>query len=150
MSALLRYIVVLSFLSVCGTTAVARAETPPINYMLQCQGCHLADGAGSPGAVPPLRDLVGKFLRVSGGREYLIRVPGSAQSELSNRELAELLSWIIRRFGPEEDAAELAPFTAEEVGSARGRPLVDVDSVRRDLLRRIDARDLSSQDPEGP
>ena len=99
---------------------------------------------------PPLRDLVGKFLRVSGGREYLIRVPGSAQSELSNRELAELLSWIIRRFGPEEDAAELAPFTAEEVGSARGRQLVDVDSVRRDLLRRIDARDLSSQDPEGP
>ena len=150
MSALLRLTVLLTLLVVWGTTAVVRAETPPINYMLQCQGCHLADGAGSPGAVPPLRNLVGKFLRVSGGREYLIRVPGSAQSALSNRELAELLSWIIRRFGPEQDAANLAPFSAEEVGSARGRPLIDVESVRRDLLRRIAARDLSSSGPEGP
>lgn len=150
MRALLTQAVPLLFLAIWGAAGTTRAETPSINYMLQCQGCHLADGAGSPGAVPPLRNLVGKFLRVSGGREYLVRVPGSAQSELSHGELAELLNWIVRRFGPEEDAAALAPFTAEEVERWRRRPLVEVEAVRRDLLRRIAARDLSSSDREGP
>ncbi len=107
--------------------------------MLQCQGCHGVDGSGFPGSVPPLQNQVGRFLRAAGGREYLIRVPGSAQSALSDADLAELLNWMIGRFGPADVAADLTPFSAEEVSRHRARPLVDVEAVRRDLLRRIEA-----------
>jgi hypothetical protein len=60
--------------------AGARGADPRVDYMLQCQGCHLADGSGAPGAVPDLRGSLGRFLGVPGGREYLVRVPGAAQS----------------------------------------------------------------------
>jgi mono/diheme cytochrome c family protein len=118
----------------------ARAETPQIDYLLQCQGCHRADGGDTPGSVPPLRDFVGRFLTVSGGREYLIRVPGSAQSPLDDAELAALLNWLIERFGPPEVAVSFTPFTAEEVTRVRTPPLTDVQSVRNDLVRRMAAR----------
>jgi hypothetical protein len=122
----------------------SRAEIASINYMLECQGCHLADGTGSAGAVPPLRDVVGRFLGVPGGREYLIRVPGSAQSALSDDELAEVLNWIIRRFGPDDVAADFEPFTVGEVSRHRMHPLLDVEAVRGDLLRRIGAAKRSA------
>ena len=53
---------------------------PSTDYLLQCRGCHGPDGAGAPGAAPSFRGQVGRFLAVPGGREYLIRVPGTAQS----------------------------------------------------------------------
>ena len=118
----------------------ARAETPQVDYLLQCQGCHRADGGDTPGSVPPLRDFVGRFLAVSGGREYLIRVPGSAQSPLDDAELAAVLNWLIEQFGPAEVAASFMPFTAEEVARVRTPPLTDVQSVRSDLVRRMAAR----------
>jgi len=121
-----------------GTFAgAASAHTPHVNYMLECQGCHLADGAGAAGKVPALSGFVGRFLRVPGGREYLIRVPGSAQSPLSNRELAGVLNWIIRRFGPADIASDFIAFTAEEVARYRERPLVHVERVRRELIQHM-------------
>ena len=105
--------------------------------MLECRGCHLADGSGSPDAVPALRGQVARFLEVPGGRAYLVRVPGSAQAQLTDAELAELLNWILRRFGPEELASRAEPYTAAEVARHRAEPLVDVESVRRDLVRQL-------------
>ncbi len=119
---------------------VAAAETPHINYMLECQGCHLADGMGSAGKVPALKNFVGRFLTVTGGREFLVRVPGSAQSVLDDRELAEVLNWIIRRFGPDDVSREFVAFTREEVARYRGRPLTDVESVRSELIRHMKGR----------
>ena len=49
---------------------------------------------------------MGTFLTVPGGREYLVRVPGSAQSPLSDAELARVLNWMIRAFGPPAIAAD--------------------------------------------
>ncbi len=109
---------------------------PGNDYMLQCQGCHMADGSGSPESVPDLRGHLGLFLGVQGGREFLIRVPGSAQSPLTNSELAEVLNWMIREFGPVEVSARFVPFTAEEIALNR-RPLVDVEPVRKILMERI-------------
>ena len=117
----------------------ARAETPAIDYMLHCRGCHLADGTGSPGSVPSMAGLVGKFLWVPGGREYLVRVPGSAQSPLSDASLADVLNWMIREFGPASVARDFVPFDGEEVARYRDPPLTDVEELRRDLLRRIEA-----------
>ena len=126
----------------------ASAEAPQINYMLQCQGCHRADGSGSPGAVPPLTGFMGTFLTVPGGREYLVRVPGSAQSPLSDADLARVLNWMIRTFGPPAIAADFEPFRADEVARFRASPLTDVDSVRRALVRAIErARELESSSP---
>ena len=124
------------------------AETPQVHYMLQCQGCHRADGSGSPGAVPSLTGFMGKFLTVPGGREYLVRVPGSAQSPLSDAELAGVLNWMIRAFGPPAIAADFEPFRADEVARFRAPPLTDVDSVRRVLIQAIDrARTFESNSP---
>jgi len=124
----------------------AGAGEPRIGYMLQCQGCHLADGSGSPGAVPSLRGLVGRFLTVPGGREYLVRVPGSAQSELDDAGLAAVLNWMVREFGPEDVARDFLPFSGDEVTSYGRRPLVDVGTRRRELLRRIEGE---STEPRG-
>ncbi len=127
----------LLFAFATGVAAPASSQNARIDYMLQCQGCHLADGSGAPGSVPSLQGSVGRFLRVPGGREYLVRVPGSAQSPLSDARLAGVLNWMIRVFGPERVAADFTPFSAEEVARYRNPPLTEVDSLRRDLLRQI-------------
>jgi mono/diheme cytochrome c family protein len=120
-------------LALCLAASAARAESPRVNYMLQCQGCHGAAGGGAPGTVPSLAE-VGRFLEVPGGREYLVRVPGSSQSALTDAELAEVLNWMVREFDPRE----FAPFTAAEVARVRRPPLDDVEGVRRELLRAIE------------
>ena len=117
----------------------AAAASPEFDYLLHCQGCHLADGGGSPGSVPDLRDSVGRFLRVPDGRAYLVRVPGSASSELDDAALAGVLNWMVRRFGPAEVAAAFTPYAADEVARHRAEPLLDVGGTRQELLRRIDA-----------
>lgn len=120
--------------------AAASAAPEPrahVDYLLQCQGCHRADGSGAPGSVPSFVDSVGRFLTVSGGREYLIRVPGAAQSPLSDAALAAVLNWIIRAYGPASVAADFEPFSAEEVTRHRRPPLVEVDEIRAELLGRL-------------
>ena len=113
------------------------AADPHVDYMLQCQGCHLHDGGGTPGAVPPLAGSVGRFLAVPGGREFLVRVPGSSQSPLDDARLAAVLNWILVRFDPQALPADFSPFSAEEVARIRRPPLTDVEGERRRLLSRI-------------
>ena len=123
----------------CLFAATARAQDPRVDYMLQCQGCHLADGSGAPDAVPDLRGSLGRFLSVPGGREYLVRVPGAAQSPLSDERLAAVLDWMLREFGPAEATADFEPYRAEDVARWRADPYAEVQTVRRELLRRIAA-----------
>jgi hypothetical protein len=118
--------------------ASAAAADPHVDYMLQCQGCHLHDGTGTPGAVPALAGSVGRFLRVAGGREFLVRVPGSSQSPLDDARLAAVLNWILVRFDPGSLPADFVPFTAEEVARVRRPPLTDVAGERRRLLALAD------------
>lgn len=110
-----------------------------IDYMLECQGCHLPDGSGSSqGSVPSLLDSVGRFVMVPAGRSYLVRVPGSAQSPLDDARLAAVLNWMIRNFGPAQVAASFEPFTATEVARHRSEPLTHVARVRSELLRQLE------------
>ena len=120
------------------SAATSALASPQNDYMLECQGCHQPNGSGSIGSVPDLRDTIGLFLGVPGGREFLVRVPGSAQSSLSNARLAEVLNWMIETFGPSEVAARFTRFTAGEVARSR-QPLNDVEPVRNALMRRIEA-----------
>ena len=126
----------------CGTglyAAPARAETPAVNYMLHCQGCHRADGSGKPGSVPALGGSLARFALDPEGRRYLIRVPGASQSPLSDADLAAVLTWMVERFGPPDAAARAAPFSEAEVRTARRPPLLEVESVRARILERIGA-----------
>ena len=125
----------------------ARAASPAVNYALNCQGCHLADGREIPDLVPALRGSVGRFARVPAGRDYLIRLPNVASTSLSDADTALLLNWVVERFadpGPDGDEFVFAAFTAEEVAGGRRRPLLDVDGARRAALRQVESREESA------
>lgn len=53
-----------------------------VDYPLKWQGCHRIDGGGDDRSNPPMRDMVARFLTVSGGREFFARVPGVATVDL--------------------------------------------------------------------
>jgi cytochrome c553 len=62
------------------------ANEARVHCMLYCQGCHLNDGAGSHKAeVPEMKDYVENFLKIPEGREYLVRVSGSANAPLGKK-----------------------------------------------------------------
>lgn len=107
------------------------------NYMLNCQGCHLPDGSGSPGNVPKLNDFVGYFLHVPGGREFIAQVPGAANAPISNEELAGVMNWMLLNFSANELPTPFQPYSADEIGELRKAPLVEVDQQRGELLTRI-------------
>jgi len=110
--------------------------TPPVqaNYMLNCMGCHLADGSGAAGKVPSVRDSLGILSRSSAGRRYLVQVPGASQSPLSDLELAQVLSWMVRNLSARAVPPDFRDFTAAEVAGYRRAPLVDVRDTRARLL----------------
>lgn len=120
---------------------LARGTEPvEVDYMVNCQGCHLPDGTGMEvRGVPSLRDHMGRFLSVEGGREFLIRVPGAAMSDLDDARLAAVVNWMLQRFSPNEVPEGFDPYVAQEVATLRASPLIDVKGERAALLRRIDA-----------
>ncbi len=112
----------------------ARAK---FNYQMLCQGCHIPSGEGGAG-VPNMKDQVGYFLHLPAGREYLVRVPGSANSALNDERLTELLNWGLLEFGGDSLAADWQPYSVAEVSAARQQPLYEVLEHRRllaDALR---------------
>ena len=125
-------------LLVLGCAVSASAFTPDVDYAVSCQGCHRADGTGTPGSVPALAGSVAKLLHVRGGREFLCQVPGVAQSVLDDPALAAVLNWMLDHFDQAHMPASFAPYTGDEVGRLRRRPLTDVEQARRALVRAIE------------
>lgn len=115
----------------------ADAKNPRLSYMLECQGCHAADGSGSISTIPSLKNHMAKFLTVPGGREFLAQVPGAAQAPLSDAESAEVLNYMLKEFGPVEIAQQHPPYTAEEVSRLRKTPLTEVTAKRAALVKLI-------------
>jgi hypothetical protein len=110
--------------------------TPPVqaNYMLNCMGCHLADGSGAAGKVPSVRDSLVVLSRSSAGRRYLVQVPGASESPLSDLELAQLLTWMVRNLSARAVPSDFTDFTSAEVAAYRRSPLANVRAVRARLL----------------
>lgn len=121
----------------CLTAQAGGSYSPATNYMLMCQGCHLADGSGTPGKVPALKGEVGRFLQVAGGREYLIQVPGTSQSPLTDAQVAAVLNWILDNFSSEQLPADFVPYTSAEVAQYRYRPLANASEVRGGLMAKL-------------
>jgi hypothetical protein len=113
---------------------VVLTPTVQANYMLNCMGCHLADGSGAAGKVPSVRDSLLILARSTAGRRYLVQVPGASQSLLSDLELAQVLSWMVRNLSAQAVPPDFTDFTAEEVAGYRRSPLVAVRETRARLL----------------
>lgn len=140
---LLRLAVSISLGLWCLSAQAEGMSSPRLNYILHCQGCHLPDGGGTPEKVPPLKNEVGRFLQVAGGREFLIQVPGTSQSALTDSEVAAVLNWILENFSKEQLPAGFSPYTTEEISRYRLPPLADVSVVRANLVAEISKTGIS-------
>lgn len=119
--------------------------SPSVNYRLQCMGCHLTHGEGSVrNDTPRMTGFVGNFLKVEGGREFLVQVPGASQSALSDQQLAELMNWILRDDGIAggSSPADFKPYTGEEVGVYRKVKIKDLPGLRKGLMDKMRALDI--------
>jgi hypothetical protein len=141
----MRRIAPLAGILCCLMRAAPAAADPSVDYMLHCRGCHGPDGEGIDGGAPAFRGQLGRFLSVPDGRAYLVRVPGAAQSELSDARLAALLDWLVRTFDPDGVPHDFAPYAADEVARYRALPLSEVAATRDGLLRAAEARARAAQ-----
>jgi cytochrome c553 len=122
-------------------TAMAPAwGSPEQSYMLYCQGCHGDHAQGVPGKVPPLAGSLALFMRSAAGRDYLLRVPGAANSALDDAQLTAVLNWLAASFPPAGVTTPAPePFTVAELAKARRSPLANVREKRLEVLRALAA-----------
>lgn len=111
-------------------------RSPAVNYMTQCQGCHLPDGRGRPGQVPALNGQLQHFLASDEGRRFLVQVPGSANARLSDADLAAVLNWMIRTMSPLRDGG-FAAYSAGEVARYRVMKLDNIPARRAAIVARF-------------
>lgn len=122
----------------CAAVAVAADRSPYANYVLRCAGCHGLDGEGViTGGIPPFPGYVDALFRDEQARLYLMHVPGVVGASLSNQEIAEVMNYVVQRWGTESGNVRL--FTEEEVGRLRAQPVVDVVAFRREIAARFTA-----------
>lgn len=114
------------------------SRSPRTNYMTNCQGCHLPGGEGMYGKVPPMRGHLANFLTVPGGREFLIRVPGVANSTLNDSDLTALMNWLVPAMGPDVPGG-FVPYTSDEINRLRRMRLQDVKTLRAALIEQMSA-----------
>jgi mono/diheme cytochrome c family protein len=122
----------------CMATALvsmAAQASPAQDYLLNCMGCHGAQAEGVPGKVPPLANTLSRFMRTAEGRDYILRVPGAANSALSDAQLAAVLNWLAVTY--DSSATNPTPFTSAEVSAVRRRPLASVLATRSAVVRSL-------------
>jgi cytochrome c553 len=114
--------------------------SPAQSYMLYCQGCHGDRAQGVPGKVPPLAGSLALLMRSAEGRDYLLRVPGAANSALDDAQLTAVLNWLAESFPPVGvTTPRPEPFTVAELAKARRLPLANVKQARREVVRALAA-----------
>jgi mono/diheme cytochrome c family protein len=121
-----------------GAFAAAVPASPAQDYTLYCMGCHGAQAQGVPGKIPPLAGSVSLFMRTPEGRDYVLRVPGAANSALTDAQLTAVLNWLAETYGATA-VLQPAPFTVDEVTRVRRTPLADVQARRREVVRLLAA-----------
>ena len=114
------------------------AAHPAQDYMLYCMGCHGPDARGVPGKVPALAGSLSRFMRTPEGRDYVLRVPGAANSALADGQLAAVLNWLAARDAAAGEA-RVPPFTEAEVALVRRLPLANVLATRHEVVSSLAA-----------
>lgn len=131
--------------------AMAAAASPDdararVQYLQLCSGCHLADGSGSPAkGIPSMRGLLGQFLQVPGGREFIVQVPGVMNSPLSDRDIANLMNWLLPVLAADTLPTGASPYTADEIARLRQSRPADVMAVRASLMHRMREAGISER-----
>jgi len=123
------------------------AESPEQLYVLNCWGCHLPQAQGIPGTVPPLADAMANFLRVPGGRAFLVQVPGVSSSRLNDEQIAEVLNWLLVTFNKNEIPKDFVPYNAEEVQRYRADKLLNVGATRAGLVLKMRQQGIKLASP---
>jgi mono/diheme cytochrome c family protein len=123
--------------AVAACVSVVAHASPAQDYMLNCMGCHGTAAQGVPGKVPPLANALSRFMRTPEGRNYVLRVPGAANSALSDAQLAAVLNWLAVTYDSSASANQLAPFTSTEVSLLRHQPLISVLATRSQVVRNL-------------
>jgi mono/diheme cytochrome c family protein len=118
--------------------AGAATASPAQDYMLYCMGCHGSQAQGVAGKIPPLAGTLPLYMRTPAGRDYVLRVPGAANSVLTDAQLAAVLNWLAATY-PAADASVASPFSTEEVTRVRHTPLANVLATRQVVVRELAA-----------
>ena len=108
-----------------------------MNFAMFCSGCHQMSGKGSPEIVPDLGEYLGQFAQNSESRPFLVQVPGASSAPLDNKELTEVINWILYTMNADQLDDDFKPYTTEEVAEYRKSPLLDVIPVRDKLVEKI-------------
>jgi hypothetical protein len=108
---------------------------PAQNYLLFCAGCHGLNATGVPHKVPALTKTLPLFIGSEEGRDFLLRVPGVANSALSDQGLAAVLNWLIATL--DTPTAHWDDFVADDVRRARQTPLMSVAESRRQIVSHL-------------
>jgi hypothetical protein len=115
-------------------------QSAEMNYLRYCSGCHGEDGAGRPSkGVPNMRGVLGHFLRVEGGREFIVRVPGVSYTPLADADVAALMNWLLAGIAAPSLPPGSAPYTTEEVARLRSTRMADIPGTRAGLVKRLQA-----------
>jgi hypothetical protein len=153
----LRALWVMMLLAALGGKAQARGAGIFIEH---CAVCHQPNGRGVPGLYPPLANSLGNYVRTAEGRAYLVDVlsfglsgPIAAHGQsyngtmqpwpqFSNKQIAQVLNYVLTRFNGDLLPKEFRPFTGKEVARIRRtkRSIADVYKERQSLTK-----DLSGQ-----
>ena len=116
-----------------GTALPAGAQSASNLYLLNCWGCHGSHGEGIKGTAPPLVGLA-DFLKASGGRAYLIEVPGVSLSALNDAQIATVMNWVLENMSADQS---FVPYTADEVHRLRATRLAELSKTHRALLDQL-------------
>jgi mono/diheme cytochrome c family protein len=133
-------------------------------FKANCAVCHQPDGKGIPGMYPPLADSVGNYVRNAQGRQYLVHavsfgLSGSiavhgttyngvmqAWPQLKDRQVADVLNYVLTRFNRKILPHDFKPMSAEEVKKYRAHPatLGGTHQEREALMKRLDSLSTSA------
>ena len=116
---------------------VSDPQRAAYNWVMKCQGCHKADATGK-GGTPNMVGTVAQFLHLKEGRAYLGRVPGVAFVDLPEKDVAELLNWMVQTFDKAHMPKEFEPYSVSEIKQLKQRPLIsEALNARKELLQSV-------------
>lgn len=108
---------------------------PRADYILNCAGCHGMEGRGTvEGGVPAFPGSVGHIATTDIGRTYILHVSGVISTELTDAGIADVLNYILDKWGERGDH-----FTTAEVTRRRAIPIDDVVTFRRKVVEELRA-----------
>ena len=79
-------------------------------------------------------------VNVEGGRAYLVKVPGTRQTPLSDERVAKMLNWLLPHFDAAHMPKDFTPYTGDEVKALRAEPLADVMATRAQLIKALEEK----------